>query len=120
MVKHCGSGRGLAAIRKLHQAFASVTAQGRRKLVQQLLHPPVAKTYEDMVVVREAWEKSLRRYEASTGTSLPDDVLIAGHLTMLPKRLQEDFHSLDHDFTRLHDVKRYVLKQVNAHRDCGR
>ena len=49
--------------------------------------------------------------------SLPDDVLIIGFMSMLPRKLQEDFLSLEREFESLTDVKAYALKQVQAHRD---
>ena len=104
MVLNTTGDNGLQAMRKLHHAYALITAQARRKLIQQLLHPKQARTYEEVLGHQEQWEQIRCRYEEATNSTLPDDVLIVGYSALLPNKLQEDLLSLDRDFTKLAEV----------------
>ena len=109
-------GNGFDAWRRLHGLYAAMTPQGKRAILDQLMHYRRAKSYDDVLAVQEEWDALLQRYKEVATEPVPQDVLITGYTNILPEKLAEAMRGLNEDLSTLTEVKAYVLRQVKAHR----
>jgi len=56
-------GNGYEAWRRLHGLYAAITPQGKRAILNTLMHFKRAKSYDDVLAVQEEWEAVYQRYK---------------------------------------------------------
>ena len=113
MVRNGGGGEcrnGLRAWSKLTGWYDMMTAQGRRKLLSQILQPTGVKKHKDVQKATESWDKLLNRYVECTSTALPDDVLVVAYMALLPSSMISCINQLATEFTTLGELRTYVRK----------
>ena len=108
---------GVRAWQRIAELFGKVHPRARRRLLEMLLRPKQAKSYEDVVHHQELWEKVLRKYQSTTKIPLPDDVLVVGYMALLPTHLQESIMGLREEMSTFQEIRDYVNSQVRARRN---
>ena len=90
-------GNGLESWRKLHYLYSAVTPQGKRELLDRVMHYPKAKGYGDVLAVQEEWEGLYLKYREVVPAGLPQDVLITSYTHFLPDKISESIRNLNED-----------------------
>ena len=67
-----------------------MTPQGKRAILDQLMHYRRAKSYDDVLAVQEEWEALFQRYKEVATEPVPKDVLITAYSKILQEKLAAD------------------------------